>query len=427
MIEAGLVKNAADLFTLKKDDLLPLERMGDKLADNILNAIAERKQTTLSRLLFAFGIRHCGEKASGILAGQFGTLDKIAVASADEMAAVHEIGRTTAESVSAFFGLPETQELLAKLKEAGVEAAGDENAPQSDHFAGKTFVFTGTLTRFSREDAEALVKRHGGRASGSVSKTTSYLVAGAKAGSKLDKAQSLKVTIITEDEFADLLPQGTFSARQLSLTYDDSEVTKVWERIENWLAVNAPPVFADLNPGATAQEIAEAESALGVTFPPDVRAIYERHNGQIDWQWGLFRGWEFLSLKGVVAQWKIWEEVLKDPQVQAYETFNEPFHKFPGIKSLHIHLKWVPVTHNGGGNHHFIDLDPDENGILGQLILHSHEIGPEKIVAPSFLAWLKEYADGFDSGRFIFVPEESPVSVDYSEDEEWGIVEVGTK
>ena len=211
LIEAGLVKDAADIFTLKKADLLPLERMGDKLADNILAAIAERKHTTLSRLLLGLGIRHVGERSSGILAGHFGTLDKIAVASADDMDKIHEIGRTTAESVSAFFGLPETQELLARLKAAGVEAAGDENAPQSDYFAGKTFVFTGTLTRFTREDAEALVKKHGGRASGSVSKGTSYLVAGEKAGSKLDKAQTLKVPVITENEFADLLPEGELS------------------------------------------------------------------------------------------------------------------------------------------------------------------------------------------------------------------------
>ena len=208
LIEAGLIKDAADLFTLQKDDLLPLERMGDKLADNILAAIAERKNTTLSRLLLGLGIRHVGERSSGILAGHFGTLDKIAVASADDMDKIHEIGLTTAESVSAFFGLPETSELLAKLKSAGVEAAGDDNAPQSDFLAGKTFVFTGSLTRFTREDAEAMVKRLGGRASGSVSKATSYLVAGDKAGSKLDKAQTLKVPVLTEDEFAAMLPAG---------------------------------------------------------------------------------------------------------------------------------------------------------------------------------------------------------------------------
>jgi DNA ligase (NAD+) len=206
LIEKGLVKDAADLFYLKKDDLLPLERMGDKLADNILNAVAGRKETTLARLLFAFGMRHVGERAASALAQHYGTLEKVAAALADEIEKVHEIGRTTAESVSAFFGLEETRELLKKLAEAGVVAKGDDAAPVSDHFAGKTFVFTGALVQRGREEAEALVRRLGGRASGSVSKQTTYLVAGEGAGSKLTKAEQLGVTVLTEDEFAALLP-----------------------------------------------------------------------------------------------------------------------------------------------------------------------------------------------------------------------------
>ena len=206
LIKENLVKDPADLFFLQKEQLLPLERMGDKLADNILSGITSRKQTTLNRLLFGFGMRHVGEKASTVLAQRFGTLEKVAAASADEMANVHDIGRTTAESVAAFFGLEETRLLLEKLRAAGVEAQGDDTAPVSDHFAGKTFVFTGSLTQRTREDAEALVKRLGGRASGSVSKQTSYLVAGENAGGKLAKAESLGVPILTEDEFAELLP-----------------------------------------------------------------------------------------------------------------------------------------------------------------------------------------------------------------------------
>jgi DNA ligase (NAD+) len=211
LIGAELVKDPADLFYLKKEDLLPLERMGDKLADNILKGIEERKNTTLARLLFAFGIRHTGERASSVLAQHFGTLEKVAEASADTMEAVHEIGRTTAEAVAAFFGLEETREMLKKLEEAGVKAAGDDSAPVSDHFAGKTFVFTGALVQRTREDAEALVRRLGGRASGSVSKQTSYLVAGEGAGSKMAKAQQLNITVLTEDEFAALLPDDTAS------------------------------------------------------------------------------------------------------------------------------------------------------------------------------------------------------------------------
>lgn len=208
LITAELVKDPADLFYLKKEDLLPLERMGDKLADNILKGIEERKHTTLARLIFALGIRHTGERASSVLAQRFGTLDKLAEASADDMDAVHEIGRTTAEAVAAFFALDENREMLKKLAEAGVEAKGDDSAPVSDHFAGKTFVFTGALTKFTREDAEALVRRLGGRASGSVSKQTSFLVAGEAAGSKLAKAQQLGVTVLTEDEFAEMTPDG---------------------------------------------------------------------------------------------------------------------------------------------------------------------------------------------------------------------------
>lgn len=208
LIAAKLITSPADLFTLKKDDLLPLERMGDKLADNILAGIDARKTTTLARMVFALGVRHVGEKAASVLAQRFGTLEKLALASADEMAAVHEIGRTTAESLAAFFALDESRELLQKLRDSGVQAAGDESAPVSDHFAGKTFVFTGTLTQRTRDEAESLVKRLGGRASGSVSKQTSYLVAGENAGSKRDKAESLKVAVLTEDEFATLLPES---------------------------------------------------------------------------------------------------------------------------------------------------------------------------------------------------------------------------
>lgn len=208
LIAAGLVRDPTDLFFLKKENLLPLERMGDKLADNILAAIEKSKQTTLARLIFALGMRHVGERASRVLARHFGSLDKLAAASADEMEQIHEIGRTTAESVAAFFALAETKTMLAKLHQAGVEAAGDDSAPTSDHFAGKTFVFTGGLTQRTREEAEALVRRLGGRASGSVSRQTSYVVAGEGAGSKLAKAQSLGVPVLTEDDFAALLPQN---------------------------------------------------------------------------------------------------------------------------------------------------------------------------------------------------------------------------
>ena len=223
LIAANLVKDPADLFTLKKEDLLPLERMGDKLADNILGAIDSRKQTTLARLIFGLGMRHVGERGASVLARRYNTLSQLALASADEMDKIHEIGRTTAESIAAFFALDETRELLEKLTAAGVHAQGDDSAPVSDHFAGKTFVFTGALVQRTREDAEALVRRLGGRASGSVSKQTSYIVAGDNAGSKLTKAQSLGIPVLTEDDFAALLPVGESSPDVGEPSQGDSE------------------------------------------------------------------------------------------------------------------------------------------------------------------------------------------------------------
>jgi DNA ligase (NAD+) len=204
LIETGLIKDAADLYFVRKEDLLPLERMGDKLADNILTAIAGSKHPPLPRLIFALGIRLIGEHSSEILARHFGSLDKLQAATIEELNAVYEIGLTTAESIVAFFGQPETTELLAKLARAGVSPIADANAPQADTFAGKAFVFTGSLQTMTRGDAEGLVKRLGGRAASSVSKQTDYVVAGESAGSKLEKAQALGVTVLTEAEFATL-------------------------------------------------------------------------------------------------------------------------------------------------------------------------------------------------------------------------------
>lgn len=205
-IEAGLVSDATDLFTLTKEQLLPLERMGEKLADNLLGELEKKKNTTLARFLVAVGIRHVGEGGASRLAQGFGTLEKLRAASVEDIAKVPDIGLTTAQSVRGW--LDTNTAFLDKLSAVGVVAQGDEAAPVSDHFAGKTFVFTGALEKFSREDAEAIVKRLGGRASGSVSKQTSYVVAGPGAGSKLAKAEQLGVSVLTEDEFAELLPSS---------------------------------------------------------------------------------------------------------------------------------------------------------------------------------------------------------------------------
>jgi DNA ligase (NAD+) len=204
LIDAGLVNDAGDLYALRKSDLVKLDRMGDKLADNMLAAIEASKTPPLGRMIFALGIRHVGEHTADVLADNFGSLDKVREATLEQLASVHEIGTTTAESIVAFFGQPEAVEFLAKLDAAGVRAVAPVHAPTSSTFAGKAFVFTGSLETMTRESAEAKVKSLGGRASGSVSKQTDYVVAGANAGSKLDKARALGVAILTEAEFNDM-------------------------------------------------------------------------------------------------------------------------------------------------------------------------------------------------------------------------------
>ena len=201
LVEKELIRDAADLYSVKKEDLLPLERMGDKLVDNILAAIEASKTPPLPRLIFALGIPLIGEHAGEILARRFGSLDKLKAATVDELSAVYEIGKKTAETIVAFFGQPEAAEILDKLEKAGVKPVADENAPSADTFSGKSFVFTGALQTMTRGDAEATVKKLGGRAASSVSKQTDYVVAGESAGSKLEKAKTLGVTVLTEEEF----------------------------------------------------------------------------------------------------------------------------------------------------------------------------------------------------------------------------------
>lgn len=205
LIEQGLIDDAGDLYALRKEDLLPLERMGGKLADNILAAIAGSKNPTLARLIFALGIRMVGEHSAEILAQHFGSLEKLRSAGVEDLEAVYEIGRTTAEAIVAFFGQDDTALLLEKLRSAGVTPQVDEYAPAADTFAGKSFVFTGALLSMTRDEGEGIVRRLGGRASSSVSKQTDYVVAGDKAGSKLDKARTLGVAILTEEEFKSLV------------------------------------------------------------------------------------------------------------------------------------------------------------------------------------------------------------------------------
>lgn len=205
LVETGLVQDFADLYTLDKDKFLTLERMGDKLATKILANIANSKTRPLANVIYALGIRHIGEHSSEVLAAHFGTLEKMRAADVDALAAVHEIGRTTAESIAAWFGDGRNAQILDKLLAYGVYPAPHQSAPSSDELKGKTFVFTGTLTRIKREEAEDMVKKRGGRSGGSVSKQTAYVVAGESAGSKLTRAQELKIPVLTEDEFLDMI------------------------------------------------------------------------------------------------------------------------------------------------------------------------------------------------------------------------------
>jgi DNA ligase (NAD+) len=203
LMDQELIRDAGDLYTLTKEQLLPLERMGDKLADNILAALEGSKTPPLPRLIYALGIRLVGEHAAEILAHALGSLEALQVATVEQLEALHGIGNVMAESIVAFFGQPETTELLGKLRVAGVQPVA-AHAPTGDALAGQSFVFTGELPTLTREEAEAMVEKLGGRAASSVSKKTNYVVAGERAGSKLAHATELGVKVLTEAEFLEL-------------------------------------------------------------------------------------------------------------------------------------------------------------------------------------------------------------------------------
>lgn len=204
MVDNKLIKNAADLYYLTKEDILKLERMADKSASNIINAIEKTKSTTLPRLIFGLGIRHVGEHIAKVLAEEFGTIEKLAESNQERLLRVKEIGPEITESITRFFAEAKNLEVLDKLKKAGI-IYPKTTLPKSGKFSGKTFVFTGTLAEFSREEAENLVEELGGRASSSVSENTDFVVIGKEPGSKAVKAKELGVKIITEEEFKKLI------------------------------------------------------------------------------------------------------------------------------------------------------------------------------------------------------------------------------
>jgi DNA ligase (NAD+) len=204
LTERGLVKNVADIYKLTKDDLLSLERMGDKSAQNILDEIGVSKKLPLERVIFGLGIRFVGERTAQFLAGHFGSMDALMNASQEELEEVNEVGPRMAESMREFFAEPRNRELVKRLREAGLTFAGKKRA-RGTKLAGKTFVLTGTLTKYTRDEAKKMIEDAGGRVSGSVSKKTDYVVAGSDAGSKLDKAKELGVSVLDEKEMEKLL------------------------------------------------------------------------------------------------------------------------------------------------------------------------------------------------------------------------------
>ena len=207
LVDEGLVASAADLYGLTAEQIEPLARMGRKSAENLVAAIAESKTRDLSRLLFAFGIRHVGQKAGKILSDHFGSLDAILAAPVEEMTEIRDIGLTTAESIAEWRSLDQSRALIEALRAAGVNFTGEKTA-RGDRFAGMTIVATGSLVKFSRKQINDLIESQGGRAAGSVSKKTSLVVAGENAGSKLKKAQELGVPVVTEDEFERMLHES---------------------------------------------------------------------------------------------------------------------------------------------------------------------------------------------------------------------------
>jgi len=204
LTERGLVKNVADLYRLTKDDLLKLERMGDKSAENVLGEIEASKKLPLERVTYGLGIRFVGERTAQFLAEHFGSLDAVMKAGAEELEEVNEVGPRIAESIVEFFGDEHNRKLVGDLRKAGLTFTGKKKE-KGTKLAGKTFVLTGTLVRHTRDEAKKMIEDAGGRVSGSVSKKTDYVVAGADAGSKLDKARELGVAVIGEEELEGLL------------------------------------------------------------------------------------------------------------------------------------------------------------------------------------------------------------------------------
>ena len=205
LINRGLISNIADIYSLTKEDIASLKKNGDKFAQNLIDAIQESKNNELSKLINALGIRHVGTKSAKILAKRYGSMDKLMNASFESLNLTEDIGEITADSVSEFFMQEQTRDLIEKLKAAGVNMIEHQEEVIDERFYGKVFVLTGTLENYTREEAGKIIESFAGKVSSTVSKKTSYVLAGEEAGSKLTKAEKLGVTIITEKQFEEMI------------------------------------------------------------------------------------------------------------------------------------------------------------------------------------------------------------------------------
>jgi len=205
LLDRNLISNIADIYTLKFEDIASLKKNGKKFTENLMNAIENSKKNDLYRLITALGIRHVGVKASKLLSRKYRTIDNLISATFDDLSMLNDIGPIVANSIREFFLEDQTIDLINKLKKAGVNTESLEEESDDKRFEGKTFVLTGSLEDFTRGEASDIIEKLGGKTSGTVSKKTDYVLAGEEAGSKLAKAEKLGITILTEEQFKEMI------------------------------------------------------------------------------------------------------------------------------------------------------------------------------------------------------------------------------
>lgn len=205
LIEKGLIKNIADIYTLTLEEIASLKKNGKKFAQNLIDSIEKSKQQDLFHLITALGIRQVGSKAAKVLAKKYKTIENLQNTTLESLAMTEDIGEITASNIIEFFHQEQTKDILEKLQQAGINMKAIEEEKSDNRLEGKTFVLTGTLENYTRQEASNLIEQYGGKVSSSVSKKTDYVVAGEEAGSKLKKAEELNLIILTEEEFQKLM------------------------------------------------------------------------------------------------------------------------------------------------------------------------------------------------------------------------------